>query len=105
MQRTNHWHPLLAAIEQEPGVWHLASQTGVYAIVRLIEVGGERGYRATTFAEPRRLIGYRRSLRGACELAHRQWLRQHGPDPGADQYPDLSGTTGGPGRPRAPGSR
>lgn len=91
MQRTSHWHPLLAAVEIEPGVWQLTSQTGPYAIVRLLEIAGERGYRATTYDEPRILIGYRRTLRGACEAAHRHWLRRHGPDPGADQYPDLSG--------------
>lgn len=91
VQRVSHWHPMLAAVEQEPGLWHLASQTGPYAVVRLIEIGGERGYRATTYAEPRRLIGYRRTLRSACEAAHRDWLRRHGPDPRAEQYPDLSG--------------
>ena len=94
MHRTNHWHPMLAAVEVEPGVWQLTSQTGPYAIVRLLEIGGERGYRATTYAEPRILIGYRRTLRAACEAAHRHWLRQHGPDPGEHQYPDLSGGRG-----------
>lgn len=81
------WHPLLAAVEQQPGLWHMTSQTGIYAVVRLIRIGDETGYRATTFDEPRRLLGYRRTLRSACELAHRAWVRGHGPDPGADQYP------------------
>lgn len=81
------WHPLLAAVEHEPGLWLMTSQTGVYAVVRLIRIGDEIGYRATTYDEPRRLLGYRRTLRSACELAHRAWVRGHGPDPGADQYP------------------
>lgn len=86
------WHPILSAVEQEPGVWILTAQTGAYAVVRLIEIAGEQGYRATTYEQPRQLIGYRRTLRGACELAHQSWIRQHGPLPAPESlYPDLSG--------------
>lgn len=86
------WHPIVATVEDEPGVWTLTAQTGPYAVVRLIEVAGEQGYRATTYEPPRHLIGYRRTLRGACELAHQAWIRQHGPHPDpATIYPDLSG--------------
>lgn len=86
------WHPILAAVEHEPGVWILTSQRGAYAVVRLIEIAGERGYRATTFEQPRQLIGYRRTLHSACEIAHSAWIRQHGPrlDP-ATLYPRLDG--------------
>jgi len=86
-----NWHPLLAAHEVEVGVWHLTAQTGPYAVVRLLTIGGELGYRATTYTEPRQLVGYFRTLRTACEAAHSNCVRAHGPDPGADQYPDLSG--------------
>lgn len=37
---------------------------------------GERGYRATTYNEPRQLIVHRRIFPNACELAHRAWMRQ-----------------------------
>ncbi len=78
------WHPILAADEVEPGVWFLRAWDGTpYAIVRALELGGERGYRATTWAErpeDRRLIGYWKTLRRACEVAHARFLRRHGPN-------------------------
>lgn len=49
-----------------------------YAIVRLLRVGGELGYRSVTWAEAsadRELIGYFRTLRAATFWAHRHWLR------------------------------
>lgn len=72
----NGWHPMNAAIEVEPGEWWLVAQYGDrYAIIRLIEIGGERGYRAVTGeTEGRRLIGYFRTLRAATERAHKHWL-------------------------------
>lgn len=77
------WHPVLAAVEVDVGVWHMTAPNGrVYAIVRMLELGGERGYRAVTWAErsqDRRLIGYRRTLRAATEAAHRAYLDAHGP--------------------------
>lgn len=85
------WHPVLAADEQTPGVWVLTAQTGPYAVIRLLEIAGERGYRATTYEQPRQLIGYRRTFRSACELAHQNWIRQHGPHPDpVSIYPDLN---------------
>ena len=76
---TTGWHPILAAVEQRPGEWWLTSQYDrPYAIVRLIRVGGELGYRAVTWAErseERELIGYFRTLRAATFWAHRHWLR------------------------------
>jgi hypothetical protein len=86
-----HWHPILGAVEREPGEWILNAQTGPYAVVRLVEIGGERGYRAVTHAEPRSLIGYRRTLRAACELAHHHFIRHHGPHTNPEQiYPDFA---------------
>ena len=76
------WQPILAAEEIEPGIWHMVGAYGrVYAIVRLLEIGGERGYRATTWAaqpEDRHLIGYYRSLRKATREAHMVFVRSHG---------------------------
>lgn len=50
-------------------------------IVRLIEVGGERDYRATTWAErpeDRHLVGHYRTLRRATREAHMLFVRSHG---------------------------
>jgi hypothetical protein len=81
------WHPILSAVEHEPGVWILTAQTGPYALVRLLQVGGESGYRAVTYSEPRVLIGYYRTLRAACAAAHTAYLRTHGPHPSTVGYP------------------
>lgn len=67
----SEWHPILAAVEVEPGHWNMVGQWDrIYGVIRLLEIGGERGYRAVTWAErseDRELIGYYRSLRAACE--------------------------------------
>lgn len=75
------WHPVLSAHEVEVGVWHMMSERGrCYGIVRIVVLGGERGYRAVTWAErsaDRRLIGYYRTLRAAAMAAHRRFLDGH----------------------------
>lgn len=77
------WHPLLAAVEVEVGVWVMTAQYGRrYAIIRLLEIGGERGYRATTWDDVparRELIGYYRTLRAATRAAHTRFLDAHAP--------------------------
>ncbi|MDI2098432.1 hypothetical protein [Ruicaihuangia caeni] len=76
-----NWHPILAAREQQPGEWWMIDSLGTrYAIVRMLQLGDEVGYRAVT-GEPegRRLIGYYRTLRAACEAAHRAFVRSHRP--------------------------
>jgi len=52
-------------VEVEPGRWHLTAQTGVYGVVRLLIIGAELGYRVTTYAEPRELVGYYRALQSS----------------------------------------
>jgi hypothetical protein len=81
------WHPILSTVEVEPGQWELVAQTGSYAVVRLLTVGGVLGYRAVTYSEPRVLIGYYRTLRAACAAAHTAYLRTHGPHPSTVGYP------------------
>ena len=73
------WHPVLGALEVEPGVWHMVSPAGDrYAVIRMLEVGGERGYRAVTGEDAeRRLIGYYRTLRAAARASHLRWLDAH----------------------------
>lgn len=75
------WHPVDDARELEPGIFALGVAAGdewrPYSLIRLVEIGGERGWRAVTAGEPgsRRLIGYWTTLRAACEGAHHAWLR------------------------------
>lgn len=87
-----HWHPILSAHEYAPGEWLMVDPSAKpYAVVRALEIGGERGYRVVTWAErseDRRLVGYWRTLRAACAAAHRHYLAQHGPGEFAG-YPDL----------------
>lgn len=77
------WHPLLAAEEDPVGTWTMRSPDGApYGVIRLLEIGGERGYRAVTWAErseDRELVGYYRTLRAAAMAAHRRHLASHGP--------------------------
>ncbi|MCU1418550.1 MAG: hypothetical protein JWP32_2724 [Schumannella sp.] len=74
----NGWHPLNSAVEVEPGTWWLVGQyDNRYAIIVLLEIGGERGYRVVTGERDpgeRRLVGYFRTLRGAAERGHARWL-------------------------------
>ena len=76
------WHPMLAAVETEAGVWLMVAQVGEpYAIIRLIEIGKQRGYRVVTANEKRadrELVGYYLTLRAATAAAHTRWVRQHG---------------------------
>ena len=77
------WHPVLAAVEVAPGEWVMTGDVNrKYGVIRLIEIAGERGYRAVTWAErseDRQLIGYYRTLRAAAGAAHRQWLSRMSP--------------------------
>ena len=72
------WHPVIAAVELEPGHWHMISPTGTrYAVILLLEVRGERGYRVVTWApdsKARRLVGYFRTLRAAAWAGHQNYL-------------------------------
>lgn len=77
------WHPLLAAIEGPAGTWTMtAPDGGRYGVIRMLQLGGETGYRAVTWAErsaDRELIGYYRTLRAAATATHRRYLSRHGP--------------------------
>ena len=76
------WHPVLAAVEGPSGTWTMTAPDGrAYAVIVLLELGGERGYRVVTWAEQsedRRLVGYRTTLQAASWIAHRRYLAAHG---------------------------
>ncbi|WP_166880031.1 hypothetical protein [Salinibacterium sp. ZJ450] len=79
---TPNWHPILAAVEIRPGLWHMVDQYNQpYAVVLFLELGGEQGYRAVHVSRDghRNLVGYYRTLRAACEAAHGVYVRAHGP--------------------------
>lgn len=79
------WHPLMAAVETEPGVWYMVGSTGkCRGVIRLLRRGDELGYRAVTWAPEsadRQLIGYYRTLRAACEATHQRFISEQGSGP------------------------
>jgi hypothetical protein len=76
------WHPLLNAIEVAAGEWWMPDPTDEpYAVVRLVEVNGERGYRVVTYAPEsadRQLIGYYGNLRAAARGANMWFVQSRG---------------------------
>jgi len=79
------WHPMHNAREVEPGVWLMPDPLdNPYAIVRLLRVGDEQGYRVATYDQPRELVGYYRTLRSSCMGAN-QWFVSTRPGRGKDR--------------------
>jgi hypothetical protein len=84
------WHPILSAVEFVPGQWLMLDGLECpYAVVRLLEVNGELGYRVVTYApesSDRRLIGYYGNLRAATKAANQWFVGTRGsgsvPNPG-----------------------
>jgi hypothetical protein len=76
------WHPILNAIEIAAGEWLMLDPLGKpYAVVRLVEVHGERGYRVVTYeleSADRKLIGYYGNLRAATFGANHWYTRSLG---------------------------
>ena len=49
---TPNWHPIVAAVEIEPGHWELRDQyERPYGVIRFLRRGDQLGYRAVTWAE------------------------------------------------------
>lgn len=95
------WHPILAAVETQPGHWYMVDATNkCYGIVRFLTIDGQSGYRVVTWAEhsdDRRLIGYFTSLRAATVAAHNRYLRSQGrglPNHDGHSVPSSSGAAG-----------
>ncbi len=70
------WHPIMNAVEPEPGVWRMTAQYDVvYAEIRLVRRGPELGYRAVWWRDDgRAVVTYYRSLAAAAKTAHRYYL-------------------------------
>jgi hypothetical protein len=76
------WHPLLAAVEPEPGLWYMVDSTRLcYGVIRYLTIRGQSGYRAVTWAtrsEERQLIGYFTTLAAATSAAHERYVQGQG---------------------------
>jgi len=77
------WHPIMNAAEIQVGVWYLIGPLDrPYAIVSIVEIGGQQGYRAVTYAaerDDRKLIGYYRTLASATFGAHGWFVSTRAP--------------------------
>ena len=76
------WHPILAAVEIEPGRWELRGYGDrLYGEIRFVRRGPELGYRAEFVDRDggRRDPRYWRSLSAACVDVHRRFVADHGP--------------------------
>lgn len=74
----SEWHPVLAAVEREPGVWTLVDTLGQdYARIALRRT--PEGPRYRTEQPIGTLIGWGTSLRQSCDRAHALFLARHGP--------------------------
>ena len=76
------WHPILNAIEVAGVEWWMPDPLGEpYAVVKLVEVQGERGYRVVTYAPAsvdRPLIGYYGNLRAATHGSNLWFVQSQG---------------------------
>ncbi len=73
----NDWHPILAAIEYEPGSWRMVAQHGrIYGEVQFRRINGELGYRA--YDRGQNDMGVFPTLRDACAAIHRVDIAAHG---------------------------
>lgn len=77
------WHPLLATVEPEPGVWvMLDSQQRPYGLVRIVKVDSLTRFRAEHVGT---LLGYSTTLRAAVERVHEKELRSMFPGGGPNE--------------------
>jgi hypothetical protein len=72
------WHPILAAVELQPGHWRMIAQyEEAYGDIRFVRRGRELGYRANNIRGD--LVGYYTTLRAATVALHRVYLQERGP--------------------------
>ncbi|MCU1440003.1 MAG: hypothetical protein JWP85_1000 [Rhodoglobus sp.] len=77
------WHPIMAAEEYQPGHWvMLDAFRKPYGLIVFVRRGDALGYRADRWAQDsadRELVGYYRTLRGACSAIHTYFIADHSP--------------------------
>ena len=74
------WHPIVATVELEPGVWVMRDQFRDYGRIELRRLpGGALRYKAFHDGVH---IGWATTLKRACEGVHGAYLAAHGPDGG-----------------------
>jgi hypothetical protein len=79
-QRETRWHPLLNAVEREPGVWTMVDSTGrEYGTVRIMREGGALVYVSELRGEV--LGGRNVKLREAVEKVHAAYVRSFNATP------------------------
>ena len=85
----SEWHPILAAVEREPGIWDMVDPMGVaYGHVEIRRTSDGLRYRCEHRGE---LIGWATSLRVACLRIHRAYIRAHTPVSGLEAFGQYSG--------------
>lgn len=76
---TPAWHPILDAVEYQPGRWvTYDARNRPFALIDIIRRGGEVGYRANQWAQDaaqQNTIGYFTNLRAATAAAHQHYIR------------------------------
>lgn len=77
------WHPMMDAVEIDPGLWRLTpgSLGPTYAQVQFVRRGPDLGYRAESIDGV--LIGYYTNFRAACVHA---WEKTIGPPGGLREF-------------------
>jgi hypothetical protein len=80
------WHPILAAVELEPGRWQMVAQYNViYGEIRLVRIHGVPKYKATDLYGREATFD---SLRAAAKGVHGVYARAHGA-PDFQGYPGM----------------
>lgn len=76
------WHPILAAVEDEPGHWWMVAHLGEpYGEITFVKRGDQLGYRADRTDDAGTVIqhvGYYTTLVKATWEIHSAYLRSHG---------------------------
>lgn len=80
----SEWHPILAAIEREPGHWDMVDPMGkTYGHIEVRRTPDGLRYRCEHRGE---LIGWATSLRVGCAQIHQAYIRAHSPGGGPSAY-------------------
>jgi hypothetical protein len=86
----SEWHPILAAVELEPGRWTMVDPAGrEYGLIEIRRTPDGIRYHCEHRGEE---IGWATSLKVACERVHYAYIRSHSPASGAAAFGQYQGT-------------